>query len=71
MNVPKTRSGTSLLEVLMSLSLFSIIALQSVAFCLRLHNMTRQCLYDTQSVVLAGSLHQIQMIEDVVIHQAP
>lgn len=48
-------SGTSLLEVLISMSLFSVFALQTLAFCLKLHNLTRQSLYDTQNVVIAES----------------
>jgi Tfp pilus assembly protein PilV len=48
-------SGTSLLEVLISMSLFSFFALQTLAFCLKLHNLTRQSLYDTQNVVIAES----------------
>lgn len=48
-------SGASLLEVLISMSLFSFFAIQTVGFCLKLHNLTRQSLYDTQNVVIAES----------------
>lgn len=58
MKFSKADSGTSLLEVLISMSLFSFFALQTLAFCLKLHNLTRQSLYDTRNVIIAESRHQ-------------
>ena len=61
--------GTSLLETLIALSLFSVFALQTVAFSLRLHNLTRQSLYDTQKVVITEANYHRQ--NHNVIHYSP
>lgn len=52
--------GSSLLETLIALSLFSVFALQTVAFCLRLHNLTRQSLYDTKNIVMSEANYHRQ-----------
>lgn len=59
MEFSKAYSGTSLLEVLISMSLFSFFALQTLAFCLRLHNLTRQSLYDTRNVIITESYSHV------------
>lgn len=62
MKMRKLLCGNSLLEVLISLSLFSIFALQTLAFCLKLHNLTRQSLYDTKAVIQAQSNYHTQQL---------
>lgn len=59
-----THDGTSLIEVLISLTLFSVFALQTLAFCLRLHNLTRQSLYDTKTIIQAESSYHRSMPDD-------